>query len=246
MVNDFQLTLINSDTKGKIFANHNLNRYLINQGIRKNQIVHDFINKSNEGSVVFSVGEGEDLLLVGGVHGDELPPQAALLRLLVNILEGNLSLNNRLHIIPFLIPKSTMENTRYFNNKDMNRFANRDCITKSIIDYALDVNVLALYDCHSTDPSRNPGIKSVFCSLKPQIESIRIAKFISQKTNSKILPTSLAGSTIHGAVEDESNLRGIPAVTCECVSPVQLIEKNSVDESYEQILSFLNYFNAID
>ena len=119
-------------------------------------------------------------------------------------------------------------------------------ITKCIIDYAERCNVTALCDCHSTDPDRKPGFRSVFCSLKPQNESVEIAKFISKKTNSRILPVGLAGSTIKGAVEDESNLRGIPAVTCECVSPVQLIEKHAVDESYEQILSFLNYFDAIN
>ena len=59
------------------------------------------------------------------------------------------------------------------------------------------------------------------------------------------MPISEAGSVLKGAVEDESNLRGIPAVTCETVCHAGKIVKESVDFSYMQILTFLDYFGVI-
>ena len=48
-----------------------------------------------------------------------------------------------------------------------------------------------------------------------------------------------------GTVEDEANLRGVPAVTCETVCENGKLDENSVGFSYKQILSFLDYFGVI-
>ena len=51
-----------------------------------------------------------------------------------------------------------------------------------------------------------------------------------------------AGSQYKGAVEDVSNLRGVPAVTCEVLSPFASVGKGSVERSLMQMKSFLSYF----
>ena len=201
----------------------------------------EYVNKTREGTMVFTTGHGRyNLLLLAGVHGNELPSQMALIKLMSEILDENLKVKCKLHIVPFLIPYTTMQNSRNYNDLDMNRNAHLEGITKSIVDYAKDNKITALCDCHSTDPENKPGFASVFCSAKPLLDSIKIAKYICLKTSSFILPISEAGSVLKGAVEDEANLRGIPSVTCESVEVSGHITDKSVDFSYSQILSFLD------
>ena len=212
----FEYVSIDYSTAGNVLANNHLNRYFINSGFRKNAELMEYVEMTKKGSVVFKAGSGRyNLLLVGGVHGDELASQAALIRLMHNIIQGNMKIKCRLHIVPFLIP------------------------------YAQNNNITALCDCHTTDPDKKPGFASVFCSARPLFDSIKIAKHICIDTSSRILPISDAGSILKGAVEDESNLRGIPSVTCEAVSPSGNLYEDSVDFSYMQICSFLDYFGVI-
>lgn len=245
-MSEFEVYLIDSETKGNVLNNSALRNYFINHKICENKKLMQYIARTTKGSIIFSTGHGEKkLMLVAGVHGDELPPQVALLCLMDNLIKDYLTVNCKLFIVPILIPKSTMENTRYYNSKDMNRFAGTSGITKKIVDFAVSNQVDALCDCHSTDPNRKPGFASVFCSIQPLIESSKIARHICMDTKSRILPVNLAGSVIEGAVEDELNLRNVASVTCECVSVVGVIDEESVNESYSQILSFLRYFSVI-
>ena len=245
-MSEFECTVIDSSTRGNVLANNQLNRYFINMGFRKNTLLMKYIEKTREGSVVFTTGSGRyNLLLLGGVHGNELPSQAALVHLMEEIILDKISVKCKLHIVPFLIPSTTMNNYRKYNDMDMNRNAHSDGITKKIVDYAQNNSVTALCDCHSTDPNNKPGFACVFCSARPLFDSIRIAKHICINTSSRILPITEAGSVLYGAVEDESNLRGIPAVTCETVEQAGRITMESVNLSYSQIISFLDYFGVI-
>lgn len=242
----FECTIIDSSTAGNVLANNQLNRYFINEGFRKNSILMRYIEKTREGSIIFTTGSGRyNLLLVGGVHGNELPSQAALVHLMECLINDEIKIKCKLNIIPFLIPYTTMNNYRNYNDKDMNRNAHLAGITREIVDYAQNNSVTALCDCHSTDPNNKPGFASVFCSARPLFDSIKIAKHICFNTSSRILPITDAGSILHGAVEDESNLRGIPAVTCETVEKSGQISSGSVSFSYSQIMSFLDYFGVI-
>ena len=242
----FECTVIDYSTAGNVLANNQLNRYFINEGFRKNSVLMKYIEKTREGSVVFTCGSGRyNLLLVGGVHGNELPSQAALVHLMEALINDEIKIKCKLNVIPFLIPYTTMNNSRNYNDKDMNRNAHLDGITKKIVDFAQNNSVTALCDCHSTDPDNKPGLSSVFCSARPLLDSVKIANHICFNTASRILPVTDAGSILHGAVEDESNIRGIPAVTCETVEKSGQISSESVKFSYSQIMSFLDYFGVI-
>lgn len=243
---DFDITVIDSTTKARVLSNDTLNRYLINEGFFKANDFKKYLELTINGSTVFTTqNRGDNYLLVSGVHGNELASQAALTKLLYELYMDKYSLNHTLHIIPFLIPLSTSTNTRNYNNIDMNRNAFNDGPTKAVIDYAQNVGIKALCDCHSTDPSLQPGENSVFCSFKPIKDSYFIAKHIVNQTNSKLLPIARAGSILKGALEDESNLHSIPAVTCETCEINGKISKKSVLMSYNQILSFLDYFDIL-
>lgn len=237
---------IDSSTAGNVLANNQINRYFINNAYRRNEELMECINMTKEGSIVFTTGSGRyNLLLLAGVHGNELASQSALIRLMEEIISEKIKPKCRLHIIPFLIPHSTMTNSRKYNGTDMNRHAHLDGISKKIVDYAEMNHITALCDCHSTDPNNRPGFASVFCSIKPLIDSSKIAARICMDTDSKILPIREAGLLLQGAVEDESNLRGIPSVTCETVCENGKINDEAVKFSYKQAISFLNYFGVI-
>jgi len=242
---DVVAELIDESTCGRVFANDRLNRYLINRHFHRD-IISDVVDLSSRGTVVYTAGcGGDDLVLVAGVHGNELPSQVALVRLLSMICNDEVELNSTLHIVPFLVPRATDLNVRFFEGVDLNRSAHLDSVSREIVDYAVDVNASALCDCHSTDPGNKPGIKCVFCSVSPMLDSLRIAKHVCGATGSSILPVGRAGSVIRGAVEDECNLRGVPAVTCEVVCEFGTVNDVAVDESYSQIVEFLNYFDAV-
>ena len=242
----FELTNINTGTASRVLANNNLNRYLINNGLYRDKDMLDVGENTRNGSIVYTtMTDGDDFVLVGGVHGNELASQVALLRLIGNIYHEQIRLNHRLHIIPFLIPASTSRNTREYNGEDMNRNAFNNGPTKDMVDYAVSVDAKGLCDCHSTDPSLTPGINSVFCSFRPQKNSYFAARYICQRTSSKLFPIGNAGSILNGAVEDESNLRGIASVTCEAACINGKVTKESVDFSYNQIMSFLEFYDII-
>jgi predicted deacylase len=243
---EFKITVIDSATASRVLGNDTLNRYLVNKGFFRTNDFKSLIELTVEGSVVFTTeNRGDDYLLLAGVHGNELASQAALTRLLYELYSDKYSLNHTLHIIPFLIPVSTSKNTRNYNGLDMNRNAFVDGPTKAVVDYGVNVGIKALCDCHSTDPSLQPGENSVFCSFRPLKESYFLAKHIADRTNSKLLPISRAGSVLNGAIEDEANLRGIPSVTCEALEVNGKISDKSVLTSYNQVMSFLDYFDII-
>lgn len=194
------------------------------------------------GTPIFKMGNsGKKLLVISGIHGNELPPQLAHLELLNELIEKDL--NNTVYFIPFASPKSTMNNERTFNSVDLNRAAHiKNSLSNMIIQCIDELKIDFVGDFHSTAYNSNPGFEAVFSSKNPTPESYLIANYISRNVGSEVIQFDVAGSQFKGAVEDVCNLRGIPAVTCEVLSPFASIGKGSFEKSLEQIKSFLGYF----
>ena len=194
------------------------------------------------GTPIFKLGNsGSKLLILSGIHGNELPPQLAGLTLL-NELAGE-DLNNTVYLIPIASPKSTMNNERTFNSVDLNRAAHiANSLSNKIISLIEELKIDFVGDFHSTAYNSNPGFEAVFSSKNPSPESHLVAEHICGEVGSEIISYDLAGSQYKGAIEDVCNLRGTPAVTCEVVSPFASIAKGSFEKSLEQMKSFLAYF----
>ena len=194
------------------------------------------------GTPIFKLGDsGSKLLILSGIHGNELPPQKASLTLLNELIE--VDLNNTVYFIPIASPKSTMNNERTFNSVDLNRAAHiANSLSNKIIGIIEELKIDFVGDFHSTAYNSNPGFEAVFSSKNPTPESYLIAKHISDEVGSEIISYDVAGSQYKGAVEDVCNLRGIPAITCEVLSPFASIGKGSFEKSLEQMKSFLAYF----
>jgi predicted deacylase len=235
---DVELSNIAPDTGGDISLNQDLWVELNHVTICK-----PLIELTLKGTPLLKFGSGDPrILLCAGIHGNELPPQVAIVKL-INLLNGK-DLNGTVYIIPIAIPYATMKNSRRFKGLDMNRNTFKDgSISNTILKTAQKLKIQAVADFHSTQPQSNPGIESVFSSKKPCNESFKIAQHITDQTSSKVISQEKAGNLYQGALEDEFNINGIPAVTCEVVSRNGKIDSGSVERSFMQMKSFLDYFN---
>lgn len=237
---DCEIITIAKDTGGDISLNHDLMEELTPGSIGK-----PLIDAALKGTPLLKFGSGSPrILLCAGIHGNELPPQVAFFKLL-NYLEDK-KINGTVYTIPIAIPNATMKNSRRFQGWDMNRKTfTKGYISNTILKTAQKLEIQAAADFHSTQPQSNPGIESVFCSKKPCYESFKIADHITHQTSSKVISQERAGTLYGGALEDELNISGIPAVTCEVVSRNGKVDFGSVERSLMQMKSFLNYFNII-
>jgi predicted deacylase len=240
VVYDGNISIISYETSGEIKKNKALMEL-----IPEDKSTQDLIKAAKYGTPLFNIGESHPrIMIISGIHGNELPPQLAALRLINELVDEKIK--GSLFVIPFAVPHSTMENSRRFKGMDMNRTASRGgYASNNIIKTLMRLKINAIADFHSTRPKSNPGIESIFCSKKPCYESFKIANHMVKKTGSKLICYENAGTMYHGAIEDECNLAGIPAVTCEVVSESGQVDEMSSKRSYLQMISYLQYFNII-
>lgn len=234
---NLEMSYIANFSTGFISKNKNLLKEL-----ELNKFTQFILEKSVHGTPIFKLGNGGNkLLILSGIHGNELPPQIANVKLLNEFVGKNL--NHTLYFIPFASPKSTMNNERTFNSMDLNRSAHiKNSISNLIVDVVIDLGIDFVGDFHSTAYNSNPGFESIFSSKSPTSESFLMANYISRDVGSEIIAFDFAGSSYKGAVEDVCNLKGIPAITCEVLCPFANVASGSVDRSYAQMKSFLSYF----
>lgn len=236
-LNDLKISYISLDTGGFISGNN-----ILFDLLEVNNINKYILKKAILGSPIFKIGEGgKKILILSGVHGNELPSQIASLKLINNLL--NLEISETIYIIPFLAPNSTMKNYRTFDSKDLNRFAHiKDSLSYNLIKKIKELDISAVGDFHSTALDSNPGRESIFYSEKPTSESFLIANHIYQDIGSELIGFSSAGTQYKGAIEDQLNLNNIPAITCEVLSPFGSVGPGSIERAYLQMRSFLSYF----
>lgn len=234
---NLEISYISDFSKGYISRNKNLFSEL-----SLTPLTQFILEACVYGTPIFKLGDGGNKILVlSGVHGNELPPQIASIKLLNELIEKEL--NHTVFFIPFVSPKSTMNNERTLNSMDLNRSSHiKNSITNLIIQNADELGIDFVGDFHSTAYNSNPGFESIFSSKSPSPESYLIANYISKDVGSEIISFDFAGASYKGAVEDVCNLNGIPAVTCEVVCPFSNVAKGTVEKSLLQMKSFLDYF----
>ncbi|MBR4447340.1 succinylglutamate desuccinylase/aspartoacylase family protein [Methanobrevibacter sp.] len=209
-----------------------------------NKFTQFVLEKSVYGTPIFKLGnKGNKILILSGIHGNELPSQVANMKLLNKMLYEDL--NHTIYFIPFASPKSSMNNQRTLNTMDLNRSAHiKNSLSNLIIQTVEDLGINFVGDFHSTSFTSNPGIESIFSSKAPSPESYLIANYISKDIGCDVLSVDFAGSSYKGAVEDVCNLNGVPAITGEVVCPFANIGEGTVERSFAQMVSFLEYFGV--
>ena len=234
---NLEMSYISDLSKGFISRNTNLFKSL-----ELNRFTQFLLEKCVYGTPIFKLGNGGNrILILSGIHGNELPPQIANVKLLNSLLFEDL--RNTLYIIPFASPKSTMNNERTFNGMDLNRSAHiNDSLSNLIVRAVENLGIDFVGDFHSTAFNANPGCEAIFTSKSPSAESFLMANYISRDVGSEIISVDYAGSSYKGAVEDVCNLNGIPAITCEVLCPFGNVGKGTAERSFAQMNSFVSYF----
>lgn len=232
-----EIRIISPETAGDLRENHTFTNHLV-----EGYLTDKFLDAALEGTPMIKMGEGNPkIMLTSGIHGNEFSPQIAAL-MIAQKLEKK-KINGTVFIIPFAIPYATMMTLRRFKGFDMNRAAFKaGYLSNEIIKVAKNLKLDSLADFHATKPFSNPGVESIFCSKKPCEESLKIAEHINKATSSKIICHKRAGTLYNGALEDECNLSGIPAVTCEVVSHNGKVDPGSHERSYLQMKAYMSYF----
>lgn len=237
---NLEMNYISDFSGGYISKNKNLF-----QELELTKLTQFILAKSVFGTPIFKLGNGgKKILILSGIHGNELSPQIANVKLINELVCENFS--NTLFFIPFASPKSTMNNERTFNSTDLNRSAHiKDSISNLIIQAVEELKIDSVGDFHSTSFNSNPGCESIFSTKSPSPESFLVANYISQDVGSKIIAYDYPSSTYLGAVEDVCNLKKIPAVTCEVLCPFANVASGSVEKSLAQMKSYLSYFGIL-
>ena len=234
---NLEMSYISDFSGGFISKNHDIFRE-----IELTALNGFILEKSVFGTPIFKLGNGgKRVLISSGVHGNELPPQIANLKLMNEFV--NLDIQNTLFFIPFVAPKATMLNSRFFNSIDLNRSSHiKNSLSNVIIETIEELEIDFVGDFHSTAYNSNPGCESVFSSKSPTPESFLMASYISRDVKCKLIAFDSAGESYKGAVEDVCNIKGIPAITGEVLSPFSSVGAGSVERALLQMKSFLSYF----
>ena len=218
----------------------------IKANVPDSALVRKIIRLAKSGTPVikFKGGKGKAVFITAGVHGNEIPPQIAAMKL-IKYLESH-PVNGTVYVMPFMNPKGTAANVRDYKGIHLNKKANK----KGTISYKT-VKLIKKFKCdaygdfHSTRPGGKPGKNLVFGSYKPTKKSATMAKYIAKNAKVKYKIYKKAGAEYPGALEDEVNLKGIPAVTCEVVSPHGKIKKGAVSKSLLMMKTLLKYNKII-
>ena len=218
----------------------------IKANVPKSALVRKIIKLAKSGTPVikFKGGKGKAVFITAGCHGNEIPSQVAAMKL-IKYLETHY-IKGTVYVMPFMNPKGTAANVRDYKGIHLNKKANK----KGTISYKT-VKLIKKFKCdaygdfHATRPGGKPGKDLVFGSYKPTKKSATIAKYIAKNAKVKYKIYKRAGVEYPGALEDEVNLKGIPAVTCEVISPHGKIKKGSVSKSLLMMKTLLKYNKII-
>jgi uncharacterized protein len=216
---------------------------VIKKNLPKSTITTKIVNAAKKGTpiVKFGNGKGSKTLIVAGVHGSELSSQVAAVKL-INYLDKKKNIKGTIYVIPFVAPKATSKNQRFFNGKNLNSIANKKgSVTNKIVLFAKANNITTVGDFHCTQPGGNPGKNIIMGTKVPTSKSAKMAIGISKLTKHPYRNYYMAGKDYPGALEDVLNLNGIPSVTCEVKTPHGKIASKSVSNSYKQMYYFLRY-----
>ena len=193
--------------------------------------------------IKFKGGNGKKVFITAGVHGNELSSQVAAMKL-IKYLESH-PINGTVYIMPFINPKGTAANVRDYNGVHLNKNANvKGTISYKTVKLICKFKCDAYGDFHCTRPGGKPGCDVAMGTYKPTPQSAVMAKFIAKKCNFKYKIYKKAGSEYPGALEDEVNLKGIPAVTCEVITPHGKIAKGTPAKSLSMMKALLK-FNSL-
>ena len=221
-----------------------------NKRIKKNiphsALVKKMIKAAKKGTPVirFKGGDGKAVFITAGVHGSELSSQVAAMKLIAKLKDTPTS--GTVYVMPFMNPKATAKNVRNYHGVNLNSKANvKGTISYKTVKLIVKFKCSAYGDFHCTKPGGKPGKNVAMGTYNPTPQSAVMAKYIAKKSKVKYLIYKEAGSEYPGALEDMVSLKGIPAVTCEVITPHGKIARGTPAASLSMMNSFLKFNGLI-
>lgn len=214
----------------------------IKSNIPNSVLVKKVVRAAKKGTpmLTFKGGSGKKVFITAGVHGNELSSQVAAMKL-IKYLQSH-PIKGTVYIMPFINPKGTASNVRDYNGVHLNQKANvKGTISYKTVNLIVKFKCSAYGDFHCTKPGGKPGKNVAMGTYNPTYDSSVMAKYIAKKSKVSYLIYNTAGSEYPGALEDVVNLKHIPAVTCEVITPHGKIAKGSVPKSLSMMKSFLKF-----
>ena len=241
--NKYTLTILNWGTGGDIRKNTVLYNYLL-QTTSRNGIVDEIIAAEKQGTVLikFGNGNGRTVFINAGIHGNELPSQAAAYQT-AEYLSSLDEINGTIYMICSLIPYTAQQSVREYNGVDPNRQAKvAGSVANKLINLAVSLNVETFADMHGTKYGGLPGKNVIMAAYTPNSESATMANYMYNLIGYVDLQiVDYAGQVYPTALQDNVNLAGIPAVTGEVLCQHSTINNDSTEISYAYHMAFLKY-----
>lgn len=213
------------------------NQEIINY-IFENPLNNEIIESASKGAPLIKLGDGSKprVMITAGVHGNEIPPQIAALKI-INELDKT-SINGTVYIIPFIAPSATAQNSKLFQGKNLNLVAHEPGTpTNIVLQIANELEVQSLADFHAT--STHPAKDSVIYFLS--VASSKIAVYVNKKSNSELMAHIYNPGTLIAAC----NTGQIPTILCEVEADDGTASNESIEVSYNQMKAFLRYHHVI-
>ena len=239
--NYYKITYCKWNTGANVLKNKR-----IKVNVPNSALVKKMIKLARYGSplIKFKGGNGKVVFITAGVHGNEIPSQVAAMHM-IKYLQSH-PINGTVYIMPFVNPKGTAANVRDYKGVHLNKIAHK----KGTVSYKT-VQLIKKFKCdaygdfHATRPGGKPGKDVAMGTYSPTKKSAEMARYISKNAKIKCIIYKKAGAEYPGALEDEVSKKGIPAVTCEVISPYGKIKKGAVNKSMLMMKTLLKYNKII-
>lgn len=217
---------------------------LLKKNMPNNKWIKKAIKAAKKGNPLlkFKGGKGKIVFITAGVHGNELSSQVGVMKLIEYL--SKTPIKGTVYIMPFVNIKAISKKVRH-TGTDYNRVANKaGTISNKIVNLVVKCNADAYGDFHTTQPGGSPGKDIVMGSKAPAKKCNKLTKYIARyaKVNKRIY--KYAGQQYPGALADNVNKKGIPAVICEVLLPHNTVTAKTVKTSYNMMIALLK-FNSI-
>lgn len=190
----------------------------------------------------FEGGKGKIVFITAGVHGNELSSQVAAMKMIKHLTDT--PIKGTVYIIPFVNVKAISKKVRH-TGKDFNRIASKSgTISNKIVKLVVKYKCDAYGDFHTTQPGGIPGKNIVMGSKGPATQSAALTKYIAKNCNVNKKIYKYAGQQYPGALADNVNKNGIPAVICEVMLPHNTLTTKTINTSFN-MMKYLLKFNSV-
>lgn len=216
---------------------------LIKNNMPNNYWVKKAVAATKKGLPLLTIkgGKGKVVFMTAGVHGNELNSQVAAMKMIKYLTTH--SIKGTVYIIPFVNVKAISKHVR-LTNYDFNRVAHvSGTVSNKIINLIIKKKCDAYGDFHTTVSPGVPGINVVLGYTSPN-KCVPMTKYIAK--NAKVNKIFYyPGQKYRWSLADYANLKGVPAVICEVISPVNHVSAKATNLSYKQMTCYLKYNSII-